>query len=245
VPEPPLRVLIATKAPQPGRSKTRLVPGLSEADAARLHEALLLDVVECAGREAASVGLLAADEGDVAALGALVPDAEVLVQHGSGFGDGLFHAMAPATMALPVAVVSSDIPGLPPGELAVAAAALRDGADVAFGPTRDGGYWFVAMARQHPAPFRDIPWSTPDCLPVTLERCREASLAVHLAATWRDVDVPADLVWLREAVDPALAPRTAAVLPSLISPEGTSVPAAPERPRRDTGTGSSTSARPS
>jgi len=78
-----------------------------------------------------------------------------------------------------------------------------------------------------------------------LAQGREASLAVHLAATWRDVDVPADLVWLREAVDPALAPRTAAVLPSLISPEGTSVPAAPERPRRDTGTGSSTSAPPS
>jgi len=239
-----MRVLIATKAPQPGRSKTRLMPALSGRDAARLHETLLLDVVDCARREATSVGLLAAGLFDVPALRALVPGADVVVQHGTGFADGLFHAMATATPVDPLAVVSADVPGLPPGELTASAAALRDGADIALGPTTDGGYWFVAMARQHPAPFRDIPWSTPDCLPVTLERCVEAPLTVHLAATWRDVDTPADLAWLRHAVDPALAPRTAAVLPSLISREGTSVPAARERPRRDRGTGSSTSAPP-
>jgi rSAM/selenodomain-associated transferase 1 len=209
-----MRVLIATKAPAPGRSKTRLLPALSPEQAARLHEALLLDVVDCARREA-TVGLLAPAAEDVASLQTLVPGAEVVVQVGSGFADGLFHAMAAATAAEPVAVVSADTPGLPPSELTAAAAALRGGADVALGPTTDGGYWFVAMARQHPAPFRDIPWSTPDCLPVTLERCREASLAVHLAASWRDVDVADDLAWLREHVDSALAPRTAALLPAL------------------------------
>ena len=213
-----MRILIATKAPRAGSSKTRLLPTLSPIDAARLQEALLLDTIDCARREATSVCLLVPDAADVSVLRTLAGDIEIVLQQGSGLADALFHAFAPATARAPVAVISSDTPGLPPGEIAAAREALAAGVDVALGPTPDGGYWQIAMAAQHAAPFRDIPWSTDDCLGVTLDRCRDASLAVHLGAPWRDVDVPADLAWLRTAVDPNLAPRTASLLPALGEP---------------------------
>jgi rSAM/selenodomain-associated transferase 1 len=220
-----MRILIATKAPWAGRSKTRLLPTLSPVDAARLHEALLLDTIDCAQREATSVGLLVPDAADVPVLRTLAGDIEIVLQQGTGLADALFHAFAPATAEAAVAVISSDTPGLPPGELAAAGAALAAGVDVALGPTPDGGYWQIAMAAQHAAPFCDIPWSTDDCLAVTLDRCRDASLAVHLGASWRDIDVPADLEWLRTAVDPNLAPRTASLLPALGEP----IPPSPHR----------------
>jgi rSAM/selenodomain-associated transferase 1 len=210
-----VRILIATKAPRPGRSKTRLLPALSPVDAARLHEALLLDTLAGARREATSVGLLVAEAADVPVLEALAGGVEIVLQQGTGLADALFHAFAPATEAAPVAVISSDTPGLPPGEISAAAAALAAGADVALGPTPDGGYWLIAMAAQHAAPFRDIPWSTADCLAATLDRCREDSLDVHLGVPWRDIDVPDDVAWLRTEVSPDLAPRTASLLPVL------------------------------
>ena len=167
-----------------------------------------------------------------------------MLQHGAGLADALFHAFQPATAEAPLAVISSDTPGLPPGEIAAAAASLAAGADVVLGPTPDGGYWLIAMAAQHAAPFRDIPWSTEQCLPVTLDRCREASLDVHLGAPWRDVDVPADLEWLRSAVDADLAPRTASLLPALgrrmppllTAPAGRCAPAGRARRRPGRGT---------
>jgi uncharacterized protein len=220
-----VHILIATKAPRPGRSKTRLVPALSAVDAARLHEALLLDTLDGARRETDSVALLVAEAADVPLLQALAGDVEIVLQQGAGLADALFHAFAPATRPAPVAVISSDTPGLPPGEITAAAAALAAGTDVALGPTPDGGYWLIAMTAQHAAPFRDIPWSTADCLAATLDRCREASLDVHLGVPWRDVDVPDDVAWLRTAVDPELAPRTASLLPAL----GLRMPLPPHR----------------
>lgn len=220
-----MRILIATKAPRPGRTKTRLLPALSPLDAARLHVALLLDTLDGARREAASVALLVAEAADVPVLHELAGGVEIVPQQGAGLADALFHAFAAATEAAPVAVISSDTPGLPPGEITAAAAALAAGADIALGPTPDGGYWLIAMAAQHAAPFRDIPWSTADCLAATLDRCREASLDVHLGLPWRDVDVPDDLAWLRSAVDPELAPRTASLLPAL----GLGTPPSPHR----------------
>ena len=220
-----MRILIATKAPRPGRSKTRLLPTLSPVDAARLHEALLLDTLDCATREATSVALLVAEAADVPVLRELIGDVEIVLQHGAGLADALFHAFAAAAAKAPVAVISADTPGLPAGEIAAAAAALAGGADVALGPTPDGGYWLIAMAAQHAAPFRDIPWSTDECLAVTLDRCRDASLDVHLGASWRDIDVPDDFAWLRIAVDTGLAPRTASLLPVL----GDRTPPSPHR----------------
>jgi hypothetical protein len=220
-----MRILIATKAPRPGRSKTRLLPALSPADAARLHEALLLDTLDGARREAASVALLVAEAADVPILAALIGDVEIVVQHGAGLADALFHAFAAATVRDPVAVISSDTPGLPPGEITAVAAALAAGADVALGPTPDGGYWLIAMTAQHAAPFREIPWSTDECMAATLERCREDSLDVHLGVLWRDIDVPDDVAWLRTEVSPELAPRTASLLPVL----GVGTPPSPHR----------------
>jgi rSAM/selenodomain-associated transferase 1 len=220
-----VRILIATKAPRPGRSKTRLLPTLSPVDAARLHEALLLDTLDGARREGALVALLVAEAADVPVLEALVGDVEIVLQDGAGLADALFHAFAPATAHAPVAVISSDTPGVPPGEITAAAASLAAGVDVALGPTLDGGYWLIAMAAQHAAPFRDIPWSTDACLAATLDRCREASLDVHLAVPWRDIDVPDDVAWLRTEVNPQLAPRTASLLPAL----GLRTPPSPHR----------------
>jgi 8-oxo-dGTP pyrophosphatase MutT (NUDIX family) len=115
----------------------------------------------------------------------------------------------------PLALVSSDIPGIPQGSLRRAFAALDEGADIVLGPALDGGYWLVAMREFSEAPFRSIPWSTPAVYAVTVRRCEQAGLRIAALETWRDVDTPVDLAFLARSADELPAPRTRELLREL------------------------------
>jgi rSAM/selenodomain-associated transferase 1 len=210
---------VIAKAPAAGRAKTRLVPPLTADEAAVLQEALLLDTLDACRAEIDDVGILHADAGEAEELARLAHGAPLVLQEGRGLADALGRTLERHVVDGPVAIVSSDVPALPPGSLGRAFAALEDGADVVLGPAADGGYWLIAMARFHAEPFREIPWSTPAVLGVTLARCRGAGLRVELLDTWRDVDTAVDLAFVRRSLPGAAAPRTTAVLRSLSLPE--------------------------
>ena len=205
-------VLIVAKAPASGRSKTRLVPPLSPQQAAALHEALLLDTLAACRAEVDDVRILHAAGDDAPALARLAPDARLVPQSGRGLADALRLGVACHVGDGPVAIVSSDVPGLPPGSIAAAFGALGEGADVVLGPALDGGYWLVAMREPHDEPFRDIPWSTPAVLAVTRRRCEDAGLRVVELSPWRDVDTLVDLAFVSQELERLHAPRTAAFL---------------------------------
>jgi len=211
-----MTVLVVAKAPRAGRVKTRLAPPLSPRQAAELHTALLLDTLAACRAEHADVALLAGHAAEQAGLAALAPGVPIVLQRGRGLAEALRLGVADHAPAGPVAMVSSDIPGLPPGALRDAFAALEESADVVLGPAFDGGYWLIAMREPHEAPFRDVPWSTPAVWAVTLQRCLDAGLRVHALAPWLDVDTAADLGQLRLEIQPSVAPRTAALLEQLV-----------------------------
>lgn len=206
-----VRVLVVAKAPAPGRSKTRLVPPLTPEGAAALQTALLLDTVAACRAQANDVKLLVPSSADGEQLDRLCGGVAWQQQAGRGLGEALRLGLADATPRAPVAIVSSDVPGLPAGALAETAAELRD-VDVVLGPATDGGYWLIAARGPVDAAFRDIPWSTPATLAVTLRRCQDAGLRVHLLQPWRDIDTVADLATLGEDGALADAPATRAAV---------------------------------
>ena len=210
-----ITALVVAKAPIAGRAKTRLAPPLSAEAAASLQRALLLDTIAACRRETDDVRLLVGDEDERAALAVLTPGTPIELQRGAGLEDALTHGIGDHLGRDGVAIISSDIPGIPPGSIAAATHALSDGADVVLGPAMDGGYWLVAMREPHEAPFREIPWSTPAVWTVTLRRCREAGLRVHELQPWRDLDTYGDLAACRDELDPAVAPQTARALREL------------------------------
>jgi rSAM/selenodomain-associated transferase 1 len=213
------RVLVIAKAPVPGRAKTRLVPPLTGAQAAELQRALLLDTLGACRAEVDDVAILHAEPAEAPAFERLAPGTALLLQEGRGLEDALGRTFDRHTTAGPVAIVSSDVPGLPPGSLARAFAALEGGADIVLGPAHDGGYWLIAMCEHHPEPFREIPWSTPAVLGVTLARCREAGLRVELLDVWRDLDTVVDLAFVCRTAGELDAPHTVAALSALELPE--------------------------
>jgi uncharacterized protein len=210
-------VLIVAKAPIPGRSKTRLVPPLTGNQAAALQEALLLDTLEACRAEAPDTALLHADPSEAPILERLVgPDVPLVLQEGRGLGDALRLGMARGLTGGPTALVSSDIPGLPPSSLSRAFTLLEEGrCDVVLGPALDGGYWLIAMQEPSDAPFQAIPWSTPAACAVTVQQCEEAGLEVAMLDPWRDVDTPVDLAFISRDVNDLPAPHTARTVRAL------------------------------
>jgi hypothetical protein len=202
-------VLVVAKAPRPGRSKTRLVPPLTPETAAELQTAMLLDTLDACRAEVADVRILYASDTDAGPLSTLAPGVPLVRQQGVGLAEALEGGIAAHVGGAPCAVVSSDVPGLPRGELRRAFEALANGADAVLGPALDGGYWLLALREAHAAPFADIPWSTPAVLAVTRRRCEAAGLSVVELEPWRDVDTAVDLAAVAERADDLPGRRTA------------------------------------
>lgn len=214
------RLLVFTKPARPGRVKTRLIGegigALTEEQAAELHEAFALDLLD----------RLAGGRYDLRVAWALEAGEEPPAwsppwqrQEGRDLGARMHAALAGAAAEGfgAVAAVGTDHPLLGRVEVEDAFARIEAGANTVFGPAADGGYYLVALAAgaaRRPEVFEGIAWSTPAVLGETLERCRRLGLAVQLLAEGRDVDTPEDLAKLPGllAGAPEAAPRTAGLL---------------------------------
>src|SRR5579883_255289 len=191
---------VMAKAPQPGRSKTRLCPPLRPAQAAQLSAAFLRDITENIALAARTVpiygcvafaplgsehwfdGHLADGTGFVLADGS--PHMPPNVQ---GFGRCLLHAIEAMLGAGfgAACVVNSDSPTLPTRFLERAARALLEpGERVVLGPADDGGYYMLGMKRPHAHLFADIAWSTSDVAATTCQRASELGLEVINLPGW-------------------------------------------------------------
>jgi rSAM/selenodomain-associated transferase 1 len=217
----PLRarcLLVFTKPAVPGRVKTRLIGHLSAAAAARLHQALLDDLLEALAGGRFTVRLALALEANEPVPPIRHPViAGIERQRGSDLGQRMLHALAAAGSENDrVAVVGSDLPGLDARGVDDAFDRLDRGDDVVLGPTADGGYYLLAVRAERidARLFAGVEWSTGRVLEQTLERCDALGLRRSLLAPGRDIDHPADLDWLAESLHAGrlLSPRVAAWL---------------------------------
>lgn len=198
------RILIFTKAAVPGKVKSRLVPHLTPQEAADFQLAALKDVISIATALATgSVALyLAGESPEGLRLGEHFPGLELRIQEGVDLGERLANAFAAsfASGARRTLITGSDHPTLPPDYL-METLELLDSADVALGPSHDGGYYAVALHRagwpRAAALFERIEWSTPQVLETTRHRAERVGLSVALSPEWYDVDRPEDLDLLR------------------------------------------------
>lgn len=194
-------LIVIGKAPLPGRTKTRLIPPFSPEDAATLYQAFLLDTLTLASSLEWDQTSLIHPVGHGRALRGLVPDRVRLVeQEGTGLGDALGSAFKSefARGCDSAILIGSDNPTLSAEPVAAAQRALDDGADLAIGPSVDGGYYLIGMRQPRPGVFEDIEWSTPRVYQQTLERARNLGLRVDTVSAWYDVDEPSDLERLRQ-----------------------------------------------
>jgi rSAM/selenodomain-associated transferase 1 len=176
-------LVVIAKAPRPGRSKTRLCPPCTPAQAAALAAAALDDTLAAVAGAPARRRLLALD----GALSELPNGFEVIPQRGDGLGERLGNALAAA--GGPALVVGMDTPQLTPGDIEAAAERLcRGDAPAVLGPALDGGYWTIGMREPDPAAFEGVPMSSHRTCEVQRRRLQELGLSVATLPWMRDVD---------------------------------------------------------
>ncbi|MCC7342725.1 MAG: glycosyltransferase [Bryobacterales bacterium] len=200
-------VVVLAKDPVAGRVKTRLGATIGDAIAAEIYRAMVTDLLEMWMQRAWPWDLeIHLDR--PSSFYARFPFARAL-QVGADLGEKLYHSLSNglARGASAVTVIGSDAPALRPEWLA----GLHEcKADVALGPTDDGGYWGIQAVRTSPRMFENVRWSTNTALADTVSAARSAGLSTALGPEGWDVDTEADLDRL---IDSGCAgPRTAAIL---------------------------------
>ena len=190
-------LVILTKVPQPGQSKTRLVPPLSYAEAAELARALLLDQLESLTTfRGARLFIAFTPEKaagffeDFISLGFTC-----FSQRGQSLGERMSHAFEHlfAGAFESVILIGSDLPTLPAKFFHQAYAWLKKSADIGLGPSADGGDYLIGRNRMIPAIFDDIAWSSADVLSQTIQKLADLGLKHELLSEWYDIDTANDL----------------------------------------------------
>jgi len=186
-------LVIMAKSPGSGDVKTRLSPRLNREQRIALYTKLLNGTVERLKSVKVADPLIAytpADSGkyfERYGLG-IFPQAEGDL--GIRISNAIEHVLGNGYDS--AVIVGSDIPGLGPRIASSAFSALRS-ADLAIGPSTDGGYYLIGMKAPRPELFDDIKWSTNEVLKATVSKARQMGLKMEIIDILDDIDTPEDM----------------------------------------------------
>ena len=231
---------LMTKAPRAGNVKTRLVPPLTNEEAAQLNRCFLQDTgaaisVCCRGLTRSNSGPIARGIAVYTPVGAesdyadiLPADFSLLPQRGENFGERLYFAAEDLFKCGfdSVCLIDSDSPTIPAENFVKAMELLSlPGDHIVLGPCDDGGYYLIGLKQLHPGVFEQIDWSTERVLEQTIRRATQIGVGVHELPRGLDVDDHAALRRLcsellgKNARD-NVAPQTQQFLRELIARDG-------------------------
>ena len=203
------RLVVFTRYPVPGETKTRLIPALGAEGAAELQRDMTEHTVKIAlSSEGLSVEIRYAGGTQERMEEWLGTEVQCREQAAGDLGERMSEAFA-AAFSEEVdrcVLIGTDCPEIAEGILRAAFDALGRH-DLVLGPATDGGYYLIGMRRTAaeravPAVFRDIDWGSGDVFHSTLAKVEELGLRCALFAPLDDVDRPEDLeAWERAQAD--------------------------------------------
>lgn len=188
--------MVFTKAPQPGRVKTRLIPLLGEEGAASLHMVLTQHALTTACT--AGIGPVelhcAPDIGyPFFSMCSTRFGVNLLPQSSGDLGARMRIALESSLGKSRWAILTgSDCPALTASHLREAAAQLAAGNDAVFVPTADGGYALIGLSRCDVHLFEGIRWGESGVMNDTRTRLADLGWDWHEIETLWDVDRPED-----------------------------------------------------
>ncbi|AFY32830.1 TIGR04282 family arsenosugar biosynthesis glycosyltransferase [Calothrix sp. PCC 7507] len=194
-------LIIFTRYPEPGKTKTRLIPALGNVGAADLQrqmtEYTISKVKELQKKTSLTVEVRFAG-GNLQ----LMQDwlGLNLVYHSQGEGDlgeklvrSLFDAFQSG--AQQVVIIGTDCPGVNSQVIATAFEQMQT-FELVMGPAIDGGYYLIGLRHLVPELFANIDWGTSQVLQQTMDIAQKLNLSHVYLPTLADVDRPEDLpIW--------------------------------------------------
>lgn len=193
-------VMLFCRYPEPGNTKTRLVPALGTKGASGFHKLLtevtvskILDFKLGAPRMAFQVHYTGGNATLMSEW--LGPGLEYVKQSSGDLGQRMNTAFSQAFAkgATRVILVGSDVPNLSSCLLNEALVKLRSH-ELVLGPSEDGGYYLIGLNRPFESVFAGIPWGTATVMQQTIRIARDHGLSFATLTRLRDIDRPTDLI---------------------------------------------------
>ncbi len=195
-------LIIFTRYPEPGKTKTRLIPALGELGSAQLHRRMAEHTVQQARTLYCAIEVWYVGGSEELMQNWLGTDLYYREQLDGDLGDRMCAAFRSAFDQgyQTVMLIGTDCPGLTTALLAQGFAELQNQV-VTIGPAIDGGYYLIGLQRLVPELFQGISWSTDTVLPETLQIADRLNLDSVLLPCLRDIDLPEDLQYLAPNFD--------------------------------------------
>ena len=201
------QLLLFTRYPEAGITKTRLIAELGAEGAALLQKKLTERVVLQANllkQHLAISTIIHYTGGSEDQMTSWLGPMDFAAQADGDLGERMRLAFTQAfTEGAEMAVlIGSDIPDISVKILQQAFTALVT-KEAVIGPSADGGYYLLGLVagkapQLFPLLFTKMPWSTKVLFATTIRRLDTAGCTVGILPVLRDIDVPADLPLARE-----------------------------------------------
>ncbi|NND38415.1 MAG: glycosyltransferase [Pseudomonadales bacterium] len=196
------QILLFARAPVVGKVKTRLIPTLGKQAACDLHEKLVHHVLALLATSAVSESRLYCDAPEHPGAQQWQREnrtRKLYRQRGSDLGKRMLAAAAESfdeTDATYLLLIGSDCPFITGNYLASAIQALKDGADVVFGPAMDGGYVLLGINGLYDCLFENIAWGSGQVLQQSVRAAEREGLVCAQLEPLADIDRPEDVALL-------------------------------------------------
>jgi rSAM/selenodomain-associated transferase 2/rSAM/selenodomain-associated transferase 1 len=197
----PKKLILFTRYPEPGTTKTRLIGALGAGGAAELHRRMTERAVGTARELSALTGIaveirfVGGDDSKMRQW--LGNDMAYAAQTGMNLGERMDNAFKSGfdQGCDRIVLVGSDCPGLTVDILEEAFQALEHH-PVVLGPASDGGYYLIGLKQRLSIVFKDISWGTEKVLEETRKALSTLEVPCVLLERLSDVDTPEDLnIW--------------------------------------------------
>ena len=194
---PNARLMIFSKTPQTGKTKTRLIPTLGKDGATALHAELLHHTI----KTACSTNLCPVqiwythDESHPFWRGCRQDYSITLHQQiGDDLGKRMSHAIrCGLTNFSAIILIGTDCPTLSRLDLKIVMQKLHQGYDAVLGPAHDGGYVLIALTKHDKTIFNNIAWGTEHVLSSTRSSLSQLGWKWWELEAHHDIDTHHDL----------------------------------------------------
>jgi rSAM/selenodomain-associated transferase 2/rSAM/selenodomain-associated transferase 1 len=195
-------IIIFTRIPIPGKTKTRMMPYLTPIECSHLHQCFLKDIKrECEKVSADIFVSYTPENGKESLVSILGEDKMYFPQIGTNLGEKMYQSFQYILKKgyKACVLIGTDVPEIRAVHIKKAFSTLED-KEVVFGPTTDGGYYLVGMKIPRIEVFHKQSYGHEHVMKEVSRHLRNQEITVGYIPKLSDMDVPEDLRNYRERI---------------------------------------------
>lgn len=204
------RLIIFTRYPIPGKTKTRMIPSLGYEGALTLHHEMTNHTLKISqqwlndypnSNQNPKYLAIYYHGGNQELMQLwLGKDHEYHQQSTGDLGEKMLSAIQESQQQnyQKIVIIGTDCPSLTPPLINQAFQQLNH-KEIVLGPAQDGGYYLIGVKDTYPPLFKNIPWGTSRVFQDTINQIKQLQLSFSLLPILTDIDYPDDL-WIWEEI---------------------------------------------